>query len=73
MTVRRALRGFMWFWIDFIVGDDWVVAVVVGVALLATWALVHAGFPAWWLLPIAVVTVTAVSLRRTVLRESGHP
>ncbi len=36
MTVRRALRGLVWFWIDFIVGDDWVVAVVVGVALLAT-------------------------------------
>jgi hypothetical protein len=67
----RALRAVAAFWVDFLLGDDWTVAAVVAVALLATWGLVEAGVDAWWLLPAAVVAVTAVSLRRAVRRESG--
>jgi hypothetical protein len=65
----RTLRAIAAFWVDFIVGDDWTVAAVVVVALLATWGLVQAGVDAWWLLPAAVVAVTAVSLRRAVRRD----
>jgi hypothetical protein len=67
----KAVRAVAAFWVDFLLGDDWTVAVVVVVALLATWGLVEAGVDAWWLLPAAVVAVTAVSLRRAVRRESG--
>jgi hypothetical protein len=69
MSPARWLRGFARFWIDFLVGDDWLVAAGVGVALLATWGLVAAGVSAWWLLPPAVVLAIAVSLRRAVRRE----
>jgi hypothetical protein len=67
----RTLRAVGAFWVDFLLGDDWTVAAVVLVALLATWGLVEAGVDAWWLLPVAVVAVTAASLRRAVRRESG--
>ena len=69
MSPARWLRGFLRFWIDFLVGDDWLVAAGVGVALLATWGLVAAGVSAWWLLPPAIVLAIVVSLRRAVRRE----
>jgi divalent metal cation (Fe/Co/Zn/Cd) transporter len=50
---------FIRFWWDFVVGDDWVAAAGVIVAIAVTWAT---GF--WWLLPLAVVAVLYVSLRR---------
>jgi hypothetical protein len=60
----KHLRAFGAFWWDFIVGDDWVVAAGVVVALAATWFLTHRDVSAWWLLPLAVVGLLAVSLRR---------
>jgi hypothetical protein len=68
MIVVRGIRAFAGFWIDFVVGDDWTVAATVLVALLATGGLVLAGVPAWWLLPVAAVGSTAVSLRRAAGR-----
>jgi hypothetical protein len=68
MIVVRWIRAFVGFWIDFVVGDDWTVAATVLAALLATWGLVSAGLPAWWLLPVAAVGSTAVSLRRASRR-----
>jgi hypothetical protein len=58
--VRRFLR----FWWDFVVGDDWRVAVGLAVAIAATWELEQAGIPAWWLLPLAVVLLLAASVWR---------
>ncbi|MFI1093328.1 hypothetical protein [Streptomyces sp. NPDC020917] len=61
------IRSFLLFWYDFVVGDDWRVAAGVAVALGATAALVHAaGLNAWWLLPVAVVVLLGLSLRRAV-------
>ena len=68
MIVLRWLRAFAEFWIDFVVGDDWTVAAAVLVGLLGSWGLVEAGVPAWWLLPVAALGSTAVSLRRAALR-----
>ncbi len=58
------LRRFGLFWYDFVVGDDWRVAVAVVAALVLTAALAAAGIPAWWVLPAATVAVLAVSLGR---------
>jgi hypothetical protein len=54
------------FWWDFVVGDDWLAAVGVAIAIGATAALAHDGVTAWWLLPLAVLLVLYVSLRRAV-------
>ncbi len=57
--------GFFNFWYDFIVGDDWMTAVVVIASLVAIGLLVHAGgVNAWWLLPLVVVAILGVSLWR---------
>jgi hypothetical protein len=69
MTLWRWARAFVLFWVDYIFGDDWTVAALIGVALLATWGLVQASVPAWWLLPLAVLGAAARSLRAAVLRE----
>ena len=45
------LGAFARFWYDFIVGDDWRVAVGVGAGIALTAALVSAGLSAWWLMP----------------------
>ena len=58
------MRRFARFWWDFVVGDDWRVAVGIAVALGVCAALAQDGVAAWWVLPTAVVLVLAESLRR---------
>ena len=52
---------FLW---DFVVGDDWRAAFGLAVAVAAAALLVAAGVNAWWLIPLAVPLVLALSLRR---------
>jgi hypothetical protein len=66
----RYLGAFGRFWWDFIVGDDWRVAVGLAAALGLTWLLEHYDVAAWWLLPLAVAVVLAGSVRRES-RSSG--
>ena len=65
----RALRSFATFWVDFVLGDDWVVAAVVAAALIGSWGLVLGGLPAWWLLPVTVLVAVTVRVRRAATRE----
>jgi hypothetical protein len=58
------VRAFGLFWWDFVVGDDWRAAAGVLIAIGVTAALVAAGLDAWWLMPVAVAAVLALSLRR---------
>ncbi|HZP49827.1 hypothetical protein [Actinocrinis sp.] len=58
------LKAFGAFWYDFIVGDDWRVAVFVVAALAVTFAVSKSSVPAWWILPAAVVLVLPWSLWR---------
>jgi hypothetical protein len=56
------LWSFARFWWDFIVGDDWLVAAGLAVALGLTSLFTHNGLDAWWLLPVAVAFLLAGSL-----------
>ncbi|MEY9874506.1 ribose/xylose/arabinose/galactoside ABC-type transport system permease subunit [Streptacidiphilus sp. MAP12-33] len=66
MNPVPAVRAFLRFWYDFVVGDDWRVALGVVLALAATWGLVRAGINAWWLLPPVVAGLLGLSLARAV-------
>ncbi|GAY10923.1 hypothetical protein [Pseudonocardia sp. N23] len=63
-TALTRIRSFLMFWYDFIVGDDWQVAVGVVLALALTWGVGAAGVPSWWLLPVAVAVLLPLSLWR---------
>lgn len=58
------IRAFGAFWWNFIIGDDWRVAVGVALGLGLSSFLAHRGLAAWWVLPATVAVVLASSLRR---------
>jgi hypothetical protein len=60
----RFVVAFGRFWWDFVVGDDWTVAVGVLVSVGATAALTHAGHPAWFVLPVFVFVTLGASVYR---------
>jgi hypothetical protein len=64
--VAARLRAFAAFWYDFVIGDDWLVAVGIVLALAGTYLLSQAGIAAWWLIPAVIVIVLPVSLWRAV-------
>jgi hypothetical protein len=65
----KRLRSIGACWYDFVVGDDWRVAVVGVAALALTALLVHAaGVNAWWLVPLSVFAALGWSLRRATSR-----
>jgi hypothetical protein len=49
----------------YIFGDDWTVAVAVIVGLFMTFVLDAYHLVAWWLVPVIVIVMTGVSLRRS--------
>lgn len=58
------LKAFGAFWYDFVVGDDWRVAVGVAIALAVTFAVSESTSTTWWIVPIAVVVLLPYSLWR---------
>jgi uncharacterized membrane protein YdcZ (DUF606 family) len=66
-------RSFAAFWWDFIVGDDWRIALGVVIALAATAALATTTVPAWWLLPGAVTGLLALSLHLATRDTRNRP
>ncbi|HLI33071.1 MAG TPA: hypothetical protein VKU89_10080 [Solirubrobacteraceae bacterium] len=69
MSIRRALAAIY----EFVVGDDPFSALGVVVALGLTAALAAAKASAWPVLPLAVVLLLALSLRRERLRRRSGP
>jgi hypothetical protein len=59
-SARRVLLG-VW---EFVVGDDWRAAVCVALALGVTAVVAAAEVTAWWIMPLAVLAILALSLRR---------
>jgi hypothetical protein len=58
------IKAFFAFWYDFIIGDDWTVAVGVVIALAVTYGLSKTSVPAWWVLPVAVAVLLSLSVWR---------
>ena len=71
------VKAFGAFWYDFIIGDDWRVAVGVVAALAITWALSRSTVPAWWVAPVSVGLLLPYSLwraaRKPVETTSAFP
>jgi hypothetical protein len=60
--IVKWIRSFGLFWYDFIVGDDWRLAVGVVVGLGLTALLAHAtSAAAWWVGPLVVIVVLVAS------------
>lgn len=73
MILFKWLRAFGMFWYDFVVGDDWLLAVGVVVALAVTAMLADvAKVPSWWILPATVVGVISFSVLRAS-RKTAPP
>ena len=49
---------------EFVVGDDWRTAIGVTLALVLTALVSTAGIPAWWVMPLSVLSLLALSIRR---------
>jgi hypothetical protein len=63
-AIGRRLKAFGAFWYDFIVGDDWRVALGVIAALAITYGVSRSSVATWWVMPAAVVVLLPVSLWR---------
>lgn len=61
MNRLRAFGAFLW---DFVIGDDWRIALGVAVALGVTAVVAGSGTTAWWVVPLAAVGLLAASLWR---------
>ena len=66
----RYVEGFFRFWYDFIVGDEWIIAVVVVLAVAATAVATRVGWNAWPLPPLAVAVTLAATAWRSVRRTA---
>ena len=53
---------------EFIVGDDWRIAIGVAPALALTALVAAAGVSAWWVMPLTVIGLLALSIRRAARR-----
>jgi hypothetical protein len=65
MTRASALLAGVW---KFVVGDDWRIAIGVALALALTALVAAVGISAWWVMPLAVVGLLALSIRRVARR-----
>jgi hypothetical protein len=66
----KKLRAFGKFWYDFIIGDDWRIALGVVIGLGLSTVVVHVmHLPAWWSLPAAVIVTLTISLRLAIRRS----
>jgi hypothetical protein len=63
------LRSFGAFWYDFIIGDDWRVALGVAIAFAVTYLVSRSTSVAvWWIIPVAVAVLLPMSIYRVTRR-----
>ena len=68
----KRIRVFLLAVWEFVVGDDWRTAIGVVVALGLTAIVAAASISAWWVMPLAVVGLLALSIRRAARDISGR-
>jgi hypothetical protein len=66
----RWLVNFGRFWYDFIVGDDWTIALGVTAAVALTAVVANANLTAWPILPLTVIVGLAWSVARARRSQS---
>jgi hypothetical protein len=73
----NALRRFWAFWWDFVVGDEWRLALSAAVALAITGLAAAQEISAWWITPLVVIGALVTTVRATSKRihapESERP
>ncbi|HEY4899158.1 MAG TPA: hypothetical protein VIH79_05495 [Candidatus Nanopelagicaceae bacterium] len=67
----KALISFGEFWVDFVVGDDWRIAVGIVIAFILTASIKVSAFT-WGTIPVFVAIFLAYSLSRVVRSTSSH-
>jgi hypothetical protein len=67
--VISRIKAFGMFWYDFVVGDDWRVALGVIGALAATYGVSKTSVPAWWIPPAAVAVLLSSTLVRATRKS----
>ena len=70
----NAISRFARFWYDFIVGDDWTIAVAVIALIAITAPIAHTGRIAWPIIPAGVAVIlfaSVVRVRRARERASA--
>ena len=65
----KRLTQFGKFWYDFIIGDDWRIAVGVAVTIACVYVAAHHDLNWWWLLPVAVAVLLGVSVMHEMRRR----
>jgi hypothetical protein len=65
----RHLVAFGRFWYDFLVGDDWIIAVTVVVTVAGTALIADEVRLAWLVLPVASAAILAASILRARRRS----
>ena len=65
----RRVRAFLAFLYDFVIGDDWRIAVAVVAGLAVTYAVSQTSVPSWWVMPALLVIVLPASLWRATRRR----
>jgi hypothetical protein len=51
---------------EFVVGDDWITAAGVAVAVAVTAVIASSGAAAWWVMPVAVLVLLVQSVARAL-------
>lgn len=68
-AVAARVKAFLAFWYDFVVGDDWRVALGVVTTLAVTYATSRSSVAVWWIAPVAVLLLLSWSLVRATRRS----
>jgi len=66
----KSLAIFARFWYDFIIGDDWRLALGVVAATAVTFVAAHQGANLWWILPLGVAGMLSLSVTVAARRAS---
>ena len=69
--MKRRFLAFCRFWYDFVIGDDWRLAVAVVIALGATTiASDLTDVPLWWVVVVAVTLALPASIYRAARKQT---